>query len=107
MNELRPLPRISGDGIPFAEVPKCPHCDAIEGALHRLGCRVRLAAAMTEADMSTLRLLVADAIDCRREHEDAGCSDCDQGDCETARRDGERMSAYLEFRERLGLRGDL
>jgi hypothetical protein len=63
------------------------------------------ALAITGQDLATLRQIVADAIDYRREHEDADCSGCDSGDCETAREDGEQMTAYLEFRDRLGLGG--
>jgi hypothetical protein len=68
-------------------------------------------AGMTEADLATLHLLVADAIGYRREreqkHEDAECPDCERGDCATAREGDKRMFAYLEFRARhLGVRGE-
>jgi len=62
-----------------------------------------LAAALTETDLVTLRQIIADALDYRREHQDGECADCDRGDCPVTRDDAARVRAYREFAGQLGL----
>lgn len=57
---------------------------------------------LSGADLATARLILTDALDYRREHEDAECADCERGDCPVTTEDARRMRAYLIFAAKLG-----